>query len=66
MKTIGKEIWQIAAGNGEYTHYAKLCLDKDVIILGPGKCGPCGPKVKESLSYPSLSCHHSRPPNLLH
>lgn len=39
MNIDGKSIWHIAAGNGE-KHYAKLCLDKEVIIVGTGNEGP--------------------------
>jgi hypothetical protein len=39
MDIQGKTIWQIAAGNGDNTHYAKLCLEKDAVIFGPGKYG---------------------------
>jgi hypothetical protein len=39
MEIEGKTIWQIAAGNGDSTHYAALCLEADVIIFGPGKYG---------------------------
>ena len=39
MDIKGKTIWQVAAGNGKDTHYAKRCLDEDVIIFGPGRYG---------------------------
>lgn len=39
MDIKGKTIWQIAAGNGKDTHYAKTCLENDVVILGPGRYG---------------------------
>lgn len=39
MNLQGKTIWQIAAGNGNDTHYAKPCLNQDVIIIGPGRYG---------------------------
>jgi hypothetical protein len=40
MNIQDKTIWQIAAGNGDRTHFAKLCLDEDVVIIGPGRYGP--------------------------
>jgi hypothetical protein len=40
MDIEGKTIWQVAAGNGDNTHYAKLCLQQNVILIGPGNCGP--------------------------
>lgn len=39
MKLDGRTIWQIAAGNGTTTHYAKLCLEQDVVVFGPGRYG---------------------------
>lgn len=39
MNIVGKTIWQIAAGNGNTTHYAKLCLQNDVVVFGPGRYG---------------------------
>jgi len=40
MNIKDKTIWQVAAGNGSTTHYAELCLQRDVIMIGPGHCGP--------------------------
>lgn len=40
MDIAGKNLWQIAAGNGDNTHYAQQCLDAGVILVGPGKWGP--------------------------
>ena len=40
MDIENRTIWQVAAGNGKDTNYAKTCLYQDVIILGPGKYGP--------------------------
>jgi len=34
-----KTIWQVGAGDGD-KNYAKLCLQRDVIIVGPGRKGP--------------------------
>ena len=39
MKIDGTTIWQIAAGNGDETHYAQLCLEQDVVLYGPGQYG---------------------------
>ncbi len=39
MNIEGKNILQVAAGNGNNTHYAKQCLQQDVIIFGPGRYG---------------------------
>ncbi len=39
MDIEGKTIWQVAAGNGKDTHYAKQCLQQDVIVFGPGRYG---------------------------
>lgn len=39
MNTEGKTIWQVAAGNGDNTHYANFCLQQNVIVIGPGHCG---------------------------
>ena len=39
MDIEGKTIWQVAAGNGKDTHYAKQCLQQDVIVFGPGSYG---------------------------
>ncbi len=39
MNPDGRTIWQVAAGNGSNTHYAECCLQKNVIIIGPGKFG---------------------------
>ncbi len=39
MDIEGKTIWQVAAGNGKNTHYAKQCLQEDVILFGPGRYG---------------------------
>ena len=39
MDIKGKTIWQIAAGNGEDTNYAELCLLEDAIVVGPGRYG---------------------------
>ena len=40
MDIKNKTIWQIAAGNGIHTHYAKMCIEKDVVVFGPGRYGP--------------------------
>ena len=39
MNIEGKVVWQVAAGNGKNTHYAKQCLQQDVIVFGPGQYG---------------------------
>ena len=39
MNTERKKIWQVAAGDGP-RHYAGLCLQNDVIVIGPGAEGP--------------------------
>ena len=39
INTKGKNIWQIAAGNGKDKNYAKLCLQQDVVLFGPGRYG---------------------------
>jgi predicted Mrr-cat superfamily restriction endonuclease len=39
MNIEGKTLWQVAAGNGKNTHYAKQCLQQDVVVLGPGRYG---------------------------
>ncbi len=39
MDIENKAVWQIAAGNGKNTHYAKQCLQQDVIVFGPGRYG---------------------------
>ena len=39
MNLEAKNVWQVAAGNGNHTHYAGLCLKQNVVILGPGKYG---------------------------
>lgn len=39
MNLLDKAVWQVAAGNGEQTHYAKTCLDHDVALVGPGRKG---------------------------
>lgn len=38
MDIAQKKIWQVAAGDGN-RHYAKDCLQNDVIIVGPGGRG---------------------------
>ncbi len=40
MDVNGKSLWQVAAGNGKETNYAKMCLDEGVIVFGPGRYGP--------------------------
>ena len=40
MDIKGKTVWQIAAGNGDNTHYAKECLRDGIILIGPGGRGP--------------------------
>ena len=40
MNIDGKTIWQIAAGNGKNTNYARQCLEQDVVVFGPGRYGP--------------------------
>ncbi len=39
MDIENKVIWQVSAGNGKNTHYAKQCLQQDVVIFGPGRYG---------------------------
>ncbi|SHJ85260.1 hypothetical protein [Desulfofundulus thermosubterraneus] len=39
MEISGRRIWQVAAGDSE-RNYAKLCLEWDVILNGPGSEGP--------------------------
>ncbi len=39
MDIEGKTVWQIAAGNGKETHYAKFCLEQNVVVFGPGRYG---------------------------
>lgn len=39
MNIEGKTIWQVAAGNGKDTNYAKRCLQENVVVLGPGRYG---------------------------
>ena len=39
MDIEDKTIWQIAAGNGTETHYAKFCLEQNVVMFGPGRYG---------------------------
>jgi len=38
MNIEGKNLWQVAAGNGK-TNYAGLCLKQNVIVIGPGHYG---------------------------
>ncbi len=40
MNIDNKIIWQIAAGDGKTTHYAKQCIQQDVVVFGPGRYGP--------------------------
>ncbi len=40
MDINGKTIWQVAAGDGKNTDFVDLCLEKDVIVFGPGRHGP--------------------------
>ena len=35
MNLDGRTVRQVAAGDGNTTHFAKQCLQQDVIILGP-------------------------------
>ena len=39
MNIEGKTIWQVAAGNGNNTHYAKQCLEQNAVMIGPGHYG---------------------------
>lgn len=39
MNIEGKTLWQVAAGDGKNTHYAKQCLQQDIIVFGPGRYG---------------------------
>ncbi len=39
MDIEGRRIWQQAAGDTDHD-YADLCLKWDVILIGPGDCGP--------------------------
>lgn len=54
MNIEDKTVWQVAAGNGDNTHYAKLCLRQNVIIIGPGHCGPW-PDCEEQLRQDNTS-----------
>jgi hypothetical protein len=38
MVTIPSQCWQVAAGDGD-RHYADLCLEHGVILMGPSTCG---------------------------
>lgn len=38
MDLEGRSVWQVSAGNGD-KNYASLCLQNDVIIVGPGREG---------------------------
>ena len=39
MNLDGRTVRQVAAGDGNTTHFAKQCLQQDVIILGSGRYG---------------------------
>jgi hypothetical protein len=39
MNIEEKTIWQISAGDGTNKNYVKLCLQKGVVVYGPGKYG---------------------------
>ncbi len=47
MNIVNNKIWQVAAGDGD-RNYARICLQKDVIIIGPGGEGPW-PECREQL-----------------
>ncbi len=47
MDIVGKQIWQVSAGNGE-KNYTEMCLRNDVIVVGPGREGPW-PECEEPL-----------------
>jgi len=39
MNLDGRTVWQVAAGDGNTTHFAKQCLQEGIIIFGPGHYG---------------------------
>lgn len=50
-----KTIWQQAAGDNECKNHAKLCLERNVILHGPGKHGKwpdCEEVLRNNEDYP--------------
>ena len=51
---IARRVWQVSAGNGD-KNYTGLCLQNDVIIVGPGREGPWPACERPLLADPQWS-----------